>query len=461
MTELILLYCAGVLGAGFLLVWMANPWRSLIAWVCLLSVQLNYELFFPDFRPALSDIFLPSLAVGLLFAGFKTKGKSGKPSALSTLILAFSALLFLVGNTITYFELRSIPQWTWLNKDIGLLDLLVCYFAFLWLVDSRQKLQAIVKVFVLSGSAINVVAVAGGIARYAFGISNMMMGDDTSLRLVGFNINPSSYGGFLLCVFLIQFALVLGGSKLLGLARQVQYINLALLGMACLMTLSRSALMGTVVGVIALFLFFPIRSNLRLVGVALMILLATYAVVHWYAATPSTSSEYWDVELSGRTFGERLDANKAALHMYLDRPATILLGTGLGVFYARSQQNLRFPVIIHNDFLWLLVEAGPLGLILFSAIFFASLRNCFAVAHAETADSPMAIGIACALIGTLAWTMGTEGLWHRHVWLLLALSEGCYRQCERVRHTVLLEKFRQLLKVRPRFAFASSNASSR
>ncbi len=161
--------------------------------------------------------------------------------------------------------------------------------------------------------------------------------------------------------------------------------------------------------------------------------------------------------MSGRTIAERLDANKAALHMYLDRPSTVIFGTGVGVFSAHSQRILGTAVIIHNDFLWLLVEAGPLGLLLFSAIFLVSLRNCFAVARARTTDSPIAIGLACALMGTLAWTMGTEGLWHRHVWFLLALSESCYRWCAPVRHPALLAKFRQLLKSRPRFAFATNN----
>jgi O-antigen ligase len=112
--------------------------------------------------------------------------------------------------------------------------------------------------------------------------------------------------------------------------------------------------------------------------------------------------------------------------MYLGSPASVMLGIGVGTINDAGPDFLGNHLIIHNDFLWLLVEGGPITLVLVTVIFAASLRNCFVAARARGADSPIAIGVGCALIGTLAWTVGTEGLWHRHVWLLLALSEACY-----------------------------------
>lgn len=397
-------------------------------WIAFLSVQLNYRIVFSDFRPALSDLFVPSLAIGALFY-FARKGVDRRASAsvLSPLVLGFAAVFLMVGNLVAFVTLGTLPQWTWLNKDIGLIDLIVCYFALLRLLDTREKLHAAVRVFVLSGSLINLLAVSGGIARYAFGISNMMMRESTSTRLVGFMINPGAYGGFALCILLIQFSLLLGGSELLRLPRWAQHLNVALLAMACLMTQSRSTLVGLVTGLLGLLVFYRVKASVRLLGVGLAVLVGMMAILYVYAFSSKTVSDFWSTELNSTNFALRIDANRAAMNMYLASPANALLGIGIGTFVSRAQQYIGLPLIIHNDFLWLLVEAGPLGLCLFGTILVVTFRNCFVVARAGIGESPIAIGIACALLATLGWMLGTEGLWHRHVWFLLALSEVCYR----------------------------------
>lgn len=429
MTEFVLLALLAGLGVVLMLVWLASPWKSLLGWVALLGVQLNTQLFFSGFRPALSDLFVPSLALSLLLV----KPESGsmlraRRSRLPAAVLLFAGLFLILGNTFAYLDLGTIPQWTWLNKDIGLLNLLFCFFAMLQLLNSSERLLAITRVFVLSVSALNVVAVAGGIARYAFGIPNMMMRENTSLRLVGFMVNPNSYGGFVLCVLLMQFALLLSRSRLLPLPRRAQQLNLVLLGMACVMTLSRSTLLGLAMGMIGLLWFYRFKGSMRLMGWAVVVLAGMTALVSWYAASPGTSSVFWDNELNTRTITDRLDSNKAALDMLVrGSPLRVVTGVGVGTFLTRSQQYIGIPLLIHNDFLWLLVETGLWGLLLFGAMMLTSLRNCVEVARLGAAESAIAISVACALVGTLGWMLGTQGLWHRHVWFLLALSEACYR----------------------------------
>jgi hypothetical protein len=391
-----------------------------------MSVQLNYRLFFSDFRPALSDLFLPSMVLGLLL----TRSRATAPqrrSLLPALVLLFLMLFLIVGNTVAYFELGTIPQWTWLNKDIGLLDLVFSFFAVLHFVDTRERLNEVVKVFVLSGSALNIFAVLGGIARYVFGIQNMMMRDPESLRLTGFMVNPNSYGGFLFCVLLMQFALLLGDSKLLPLSRMAQRLNLALLGVATAMTLSRSALLGLGTGIFALLTFYRIKAGLRIVAFVLACLVGLTIIVYWYSS-PSMSTAFWNIGASDRTILERIDANRIAFNMMIDDSSiSFISGIGVGTFLMRSRQYLGLPLIIHNDFLWLLVETGIWGFALVALIIGKSLQNCYHVARAHVEASPLAIGVACSITGVLAWTLGTEGLWHRHVWFLFALSQASYR----------------------------------
>src|SRR5260370_5897063 len=221
MTELALIIGICAVAGVALLAWMKCPRRSMYGWIVFLSVQLNYRIVFSDFRPALSDLFGPSLAIGALsYLAPKAASRHASASVLSTLVLGFAAVFLMVGNLVVFVELVTLHQWTWLNKDIGLIDLIVCYFALLHLLDTREKLHAAVRVFVLSGSLINLLAITGGIARYAFGISNMMMRDSTSTRLVGFMINPGAYGGFAPLLLLVHVSLPPGGSRAPRLPQQ-------------------------------------------------------------------------------------------------------------------------------------------------------------------------------------------------------------------------------------------------
>src|SRR5713226_3483257 len=281
MTEFALIIALFAVAGVGLLAWLRSPWRSLHGWIACLSVQSGVEVVFTSFRPALSDLFVPSMAIGALLYSARSS-HSGRPkgSLLPASVLAFGAVFLAVGNLIAFAALGTIPQWTWLNKDIGLIDLIVCYFTLLRLLDTREKLHAAVRAFVLSGSVINVAAVAGGIARYVFGIPNIMMRQGTGIRLVGLMVNPGAYGGFILCVLLMQFALLLSGSELLRLPRWAQDLNVALLVMACLMTQSRSTLIGLVTGLMGLLLFFRVKASVRLLGVGLGVFLAMVSVLY-------------------------------------------------------------------------------------------------------------------------------------------------------------------------------------
>jgi O-antigen ligase len=405
--------------------WLKSPWFSLLGWVAALSIQ--YEIV-PDFRLALSDLFVPGLALTLLFTTTK-KGEETRRqgSALPALIVVFVTVFIILGNTMAYFNLGTIPQWTWAHKDIGLLDLIICFFAITRLVDRREKMHSIVRVLVLSGSILNIFALVGGFARYLFGIPNVMMYDTATPRLAGLIVDPNAYGGFILCVLLVQLALLFGRSTLLKLPKWAQRVNVALLGVASLMTISRSSLVGLVGGLLALVIFYRAKATVWLVSLTLGVVLTIVVVAYWPGFSPDVADDFWNLASSGTTFRYRMDANKVALDMLLKNPTNLITGIGVGTFLARSGQKLEFELIIHNEFLWLLAETGILGLCLFCAIMVRSLRNCLSAARSRCAESPIAVGLICSLVCMVVWMQGLEGLGQRHLWLLLALSEVSYR----------------------------------
>src|SRR5260370_37606870 len=130
MTELALIIGICAVAGVALWAWLKGSWRSMYGWIAFLSVQLNYRIVFSDFRPAFSDLFVPSLAIGALFyLARKGASRHASTSVLSTLVLGFAAEFLMVGNLVGFVQLGTLPQWTWLNKDIGLIDLIVCYFS--------------------------------------------------------------------------------------------------------------------------------------------------------------------------------------------------------------------------------------------------------------------------------------------------------------------------------------------
>ncbi len=431
----IFLYAALVF-AFILLVWRyAHSWQNLVGWVAVLSVQ--YELL-PDFRLALSDMFVPALTLALVFARKNRKTRSELRSSLTILIILFAFLFATLGNLMAFVNIGSISRWTWLNKDVGLLDLIVCYFAVIRFVDTQYKLGRLTSVFVLSGSVINVLALAGGVARYIFDVPNLMIYDKSSIRLCGLMVNPSAYGGFIFCIFLIQLALVLGNSTLIPLRRSLQYLNLGFLAVACVMTISRSAVLGLLAGVFALVFTFRLKAAIRLAAFTCTILVVAGGLLYFKGFLSSdVRGDFWAVMFSSSSVEDRLDMNQAALQLFKKSPANSITGIGVGTFLARSDELLDNPYIIHNDFLWLLVETGVIGLCLFLAIVTRALRNCSVLVRAHTREGPIAAGVACSIFGTLVWMMGTEGLWHRHVWFLFGLSEVCYRVYVRRRAFIL------------------------
>jgi len=422
-----------------LILWLKNPWVAVLGWVATLSIQ--YELL-PEFRLALSDLFVPAMGLTLLFSRQKTpRSERSNRSSLPAFIIIFCGVFLILGNLLAYYNLRTIPQWTWLNKDVGLIDLVVCFFAVTELADNREKLQSLVRVFVLSAFVLNVFALVGGFARYFLDIPNVMIYNGDSLRLAGLMVNPGAYGGFVACALLMQLALLLGNSSILKISKKAQYLNATLLSIGCLMTISRSSLLGLFVGVIALFSFYRSRLTPRMIYVTLATVSILLTLLLWSGFSSRLADDFWELAFSQTTVENRTDANSAAIEMLRENPANPITGIGVGTFLARSEQKLGVELIIHNEFLWLFVETGVLGFCVFVCILVRALRNCLALFRARHVESPIAVGVFCGIISIAVWMQGTEGLWHRHVWLLLALSEVSYRVLVSAKRAIVQARF--------------------
>lgn len=409
------------------LVFLVNPRVSLAAWVVTLSVQLPFTMpGFPSVRPAISDLFLPTMLLGWLM--YVSRGRLRRyphTRSFNRSMFLFVAYFLAVGSAMSIYSIGTLTQWAVINKDIGIINLTLTTFVAVSLLNSYEYITAILNVYIISSMAINVAALAGGVGLYVFGIPNIMMREGAGIRLVGLMINPGSYGGYMVCVALVQFALLIGGGRLLVIPRILQWVNMVFLAVAILMTLSRSSLLGLGAGILVLPLYFRARSGL---GIAVFLALLVIAL---YVSRSYVSDETYSVAegvmLNVRTVDERININKLALDKLMSSPMTLIFGIGVGVFYATSAETLGLPLVVHNTFVWVLSELGVIGFVLFSAMVVVSLLHAHAVARSTSPLRSLAVGIVCALVSVLAWFLGTEGLYHRHVWFLMAISECCYR----------------------------------
>ena len=98
-------------------------------------------------------------------------------------------------------------------------------------------------------------------------------------------------------------------------------------------------------------------------------------------------------------------------------------GIGVGTFFATSAVFFGVPLIIHNTFVWFLVEMGPLGLIAVAWIWVLVSRNLWLVCRSRDWRAPAGIGVAAAFAAMTVFCVMNEGFYQRHLWFLFVLSD--------------------------------------
>jgi O-antigen ligase len=406
--QMTLLLVAGILG-GIFLAWNARPQRALVAWLVTFSIQFSLGTF----HLSLSDIFLVPLAVGTFIFWITRKDKS---VAIPAPVLFFVFLFLTAANMVTALSLGKLPQWTWLNKDLGLLALLVPYWAMLVLCRDREETAKLIQTFVSSVSVVNAIGVALYICSLFTGFGQIV--NYGGMRFKGFMLDPNGYAGLVASTAILQFAILnlntkRGPKSLLGL------LNCFLLVTGCLLTLSRGGLLSLVAGGLVFLYFTKARSSYTIIfalaGIALSLL---------WLSTRTDLGDFAEQRANDRgNIESRIDYMEQGMRMYLSSPRTLVTGIGIGTFVEESPKYFGDNHQIHNTYVWLLVEGGPVLLIAYLLILFRALRNNLWIYRNVPGLRHAGAGCFCALITTMFWSMTVEGMYHHHFWILLAFSE--------------------------------------
>jgi len=408
-AEQLTLFLIGIIVIGFFFAWNVSPSRALVAWLMTFSVQFSAGTF----HLSLSDLFLVPLAVGTFFVWIAGRGQ---PVRIPVSLFLFTLLFLTMGNIVTALTLNKLPQWTWLNKDLGLVALLIPYCALLVLCRDRAGTEKLIQTFVSSVSVVNAIGVTLYFVSLFTGFGSFV--NYGGMRFRGFMLDPNSYAGLVAATAILQFA-ILNLKPKHGLKDFAAMLNCCALVAGCLLTLSRGGVLALVAGGLVFLYFANARSSHTIV----LALAAIAMAMFWLSArTDLTNSARQRADDRGN-IESRIDYMNQGMRMYLSSPRTLMTGIGVGTFIEQSPRYFGDMHQIHNTYVWLLVEGGPAVLLAYLLVLYRALRNAMWVYRRVPQSRYAAAGCFCALITTIVWSNTVEGTYHHHFWILLAFSE--------------------------------------
>jgi hypothetical protein len=402
----------GFLFLGLYVAWNLDPWRSLLAWVATTSVQFSAG----SFHISISDLFLLPLLIGTVITWVGSRNKGVRPPSA---ILLFAFLFLTAGNIVTAFTLGELPQWTWLNKDLGLLALLVPYWSMLTLCHDHSRTEKLLKTFLLSVSILNLVGLALYVSSLFTGFGSFV--NYGGMRFVGFMLDPNGYAGLAAVAAVIEVAM-LNLQPRSGMSTLLHLLNSCALIAGCLLTLSRGGFLALLAGGLMLLLFTRGRSSYT---IAFVLFAISIGVLELSVNTDLNASIHRRADDRGN-IESRIDYMEQGMKMYLSSPLTVATGIGIGTFIEESPRFFGDSHQIHNTYVWLLVEGGPLIFGAYLLILYQCLKqNLWTYRRVPNLRYATA-GCFCAIVTTIVWCSGVEGTYHHHVWILLAFSELLY-----------------------------------
>jgi O-antigen ligase len=240
-------------------------------------------------------------------------------------------------------------------------------------------------------------------------------------RLSGYLIDPNAFGGILVAAFVIALVVYFRRGALFRPLEGI--ISVSILAVGTVLTFSRSCWLGLVAGAtLGMFL-----GRVRHRALAVVTVLALGAVVYFslpvVLETEVTRSPWeFSEQMATRqtTIEGRTSIMNDAVRLFLESP---VWGQGLGGF-----QIARGSIaIVHNTFLWFLVEFGVIGAAVFAWFILAHLRRAVhALRRVLPEARPVVIGLLCGFVAMVGLSLGVEALYQRHLWLILALISSVW-----------------------------------
>lgn len=316
--------------------------------------------------------------------------------------------------------------------------LYTCFIGSYFLVANLIRSEEWIKRCVLSLCTSSVLVSLYGIYQYVSGNVNTTWQDEEmfsniSGRVVSLFGNPNVLAEYLLLTIPFSVALLFCAKR--PLSRMAAVLSSAV-GVVCLIiTWSRGAWLGCIVGILIFALIYNHRTVLLLfVGAAAVPFLPLVLPESIIARFTSIGN------LADSSTAYRFHIWQSALSMIHDFFAGGL-GTGIGAFQtaypAYSRAGIESAPHSHNFYFEIMIEFGIFGLIAFAAILFFMIRKTLAyirsVPREMRTDSHTLLAAACLSgIGAVLVQGMTDYIWYNYrvlliMWLICGLATAIAR----------------------------------
>jgi len=385
---------------------------GLYLWVALLPFQFHLERVL-GLRLALSDVAL----AGTLFVGLACRVLGACPRPERRLrrtsldgYLAALVAVFAMALGVAWARTGELTTYTLVNKGAGILVLVASFYVTVALASTPQRLRRAVATLLGSVGAVNAVCLAlYGMWLRLGGQSPVVDGQ----RLAGSLIDPNAYGGLLTVALLVQLGVLVGGRTKSRWVQVAGTANVLLLGAGLVLTRSRSAWVALAVGGVVFLWLIRRRLTWKRVLIGATAVGCAGGTL-WLLAGGAVMSLLRDA-LQPASILLRWEQVTGGLRYFPDSP---IWGIGLDVY-----RRLQPPYIIHNTYVWFLVEMGVIGLIVLLALLSRVGRNWAAALRSTGWNWGLAVGGTAAFAAMLGLAVGIEALYQRPLWLLFALAE--------------------------------------
>lgn len=427
-----------------------------VAWIVTLGLLLpvNWH-WIGNVRLGISDLVLAFFGLRALFKLRQLKFGSFERLPYARWLLALTIIVVVMGTLGAKLRLGYLPRWTVVNRDLGTFLMLGSWFLVASAPSEPNVVFKFLRWFVIAGSIVNAVGLAGASLRYFWDVPNPLMFMGGSLRLVGTMVNPNSYGGYLSAVLAVQLSTFVLRERIFGFPRWIEAANCVALLVGILLTISRGSWLAALAGAVVAMLATTAVANRRgltlrnlaapafVSAVLLVVLVLAKAGGTWMDTRawgntahytpesrigvymphgPPSLSEFFRIASDPYGFADRMVINETALKIYLQSPRSWLFGIGLGSFLDESPRTaLRKRLLIHSTYLWALVELGLVGLVIMVGMLCSMFYGIVASLTKNPRVDPAAAASLAALASMLVWFLSTDGLFTRHVWFILAL----------------------------------------
>jgi len=424
MTSHDLIMTIGLLIGGVLaLLGLFRPFLGLVVLIALHFTQPG------EFVPALDYVhFERTYGVLLLVAFFAYRVSRSEPSLLSNRVIF--ACIPLVGAATA-----SIPFAIWRGGAFWQTTVLIKYVILMvlivGLVDTNGRMRKVL--WLLMG--LLVWFAGSGLTAYLQGKTVFGEGLERAAGVNSMVGGPNELGGLILALVPFVVALFRCSRRM-----SVRLVLLACAGLA-LSTLVITGSRTSMLGLVAVALYFVLRSRHKLVAIGLLVVLA-FAV--WLGMPQRFRARYLTVRDYAQ--GGELDASnefririwKAGWRMFLDHP---ILGVGAGQFptaYGRIYSGRAHGAWMnpHNLLLQVGCEMGVVGLVAFGYFFTQILKQIRLVPRADRKsllELNYQVAVACEamLLGLVAASVVGHTLYRPYWYLLGGLVAANYSLAQR------------------------------